>query len=64
MAVWSIVNFSQIPFDWRLDAEYFKPEYLKLDNLLSNDNVELWGNLKGKFITGPFGSAFIDLAGV
>ncbi|MBN3873205.1 restriction endonuclease subunit S [Nostoc sp. JL33] len=58
MAVWSIVNFSQIPFDWRLDAEYFKPEYLKLDNLLSNVNVELWGNLKGKFITGPFGSAF------
>ncbi|RCJ40429.1 hypothetical protein A6769_03460 [Nostoc punctiforme NIES-2108] len=58
MAVWSIVNFSQIPFDWRLDAEYFKPEYLKLDNLLSNANVELWGNLKGKFITGPFGSAF------
>jgi type I restriction enzyme, S subunit len=58
LAVWSIVNFSQIPFDWRLDAEYFQPQYLELDKLLSNSNIELWGSLKGDFITGPFGSAF------
>jgi restriction endonuclease S subunit len=58
LAVWSIVDFSKIPFDWRLDAEYFQPRYLYLDNLLSDSDIELWGNLKGDFITGPFGSAF------
>jgi hypothetical protein len=58
LAVWSIVNFSKIPFDWRLDAEYFKPQYIELDSLLSHANVKLWGNLEGDFITGPFGSAF------
>jgi hypothetical protein len=41
MAVWSIVNFSQLPSDLRLDAEYYKPQYLELDNLLSRSSVEL-----------------------
>ncbi len=58
MAVWSIVDSQKTSTESRIDAEYFKPEYLELDHLLSKVNVDLWGNLEGDFITGPFGSAF------
>lgn len=58
MAVWSVVQYSQVPSDLRLDSEYFKPEYLELDELLSQENTYLWKDLEGDFITGPFGSAF------
>ena len=58
MAVWSEVKFSVLPGDIRFDAEYYQPKYLQLDNLISDQKVIVWGNIKGEFIVGPFGSAF------
>lgn len=41
----------------RIDSQYFHPEYTKLENELKEKPHDLLGKL-GKFITGPFGSAF------
>jgi type I restriction enzyme, S subunit len=35
LAVWSIVNFSELKSDTRLDAEYYQPLFLKFESLLS-----------------------------
>jgi restriction endonuclease S subunit len=35
MAVWSVVKMSELEGRRRLDAEYYRPEYLKLNRLLS-----------------------------
>ena len=35
MAVWSIVNFSDLKADIRLDAEYYQPLFLKFESLLT-----------------------------
>src|SRR3989344_6200674 len=55
----SVVNKSQLEGVDRLDAEYFQPYYLELEkNILETHSIQKWGTLKGKFITGPFGSEF------
>lgn len=57
--VYSIIQQSQLEGAQRLDAEYFQPEYLRLEkSLLTSNSYTVWGNLKGEFITGPFGSEF------
>ena len=55
----SIIQKSQLEGARRLDAEYFQPEYLELEkSLLKTNSYTIWGDLKGRFITGPFGSEF------
>ncbi|MFH1841081.1 MAG: restriction endonuclease subunit S [Candidatus Shapirobacteria bacterium] len=55
----SIIQKSQLEGARRLDAEYFQPEYLSLEkNILETKLFKKWGELKGEFITGPFGSEF------
>ncbi|MDA0245346.1 MAG: restriction endonuclease subunit S [Chloroflexi bacterium] len=54
----SSVLSSQLSDDFRWDSEHYKPEYLKLDELLKHLNAQLWEELEGDFIIGPFGSAF------
>ncbi|MEK9179888.1 MAG: restriction endonuclease subunit S [Patescibacteria group bacterium] len=55
----AIIQKSQLEGAHRLDAEYYQPEYLVLrDNLKKTKSVRPWGEIEGKFITGPFGSEF------
>lgn len=39
----------------RLDSDFYRPEYIEIDNTLSNLNCVKLGTI-GKFFTGPFGS--------
>ncbi|WP_434462286.1 restriction endonuclease subunit S [Serratia plymuthica] len=39
----------------RLDSDFYRPEYIAIDNTLSNLNCVKLGTI-GKFFTGPFGS--------
>ncbi len=59
MAVWSEVNNRRLTNDIRLDAEYYQPQYLALDDRLSGSQSEPWGGIRGTFVSGPFGSDFI-----
>lgn len=54
----SSVNLANLPDDFRLDAEHYKPEYLRIDARLSTAQTKMWGELDGAFIVGPFGSEF------
>jgi restriction endonuclease S subunit len=55
----AIVDSDKLEETTRLDAEYYHPEYLNIENkLLNTANYRLWKDINGKFITGPFGSAF------
>lgn len=56
---YSIIQKSQLEGAFRLDAEYFMPEYLELENKVKNSgSYKLWKNIEGRFVTGPFGSEF------
>lgn len=58
--VTSIIKKSELEGAKRIDAEYYQPRYLELKtNLLKTKSYKQWGNLEGRFITGPFGSQFI-----
>lgn len=59
MAVSSQVQFSALSSDIRLDAEYYRPEHLALDRLVSMAHAQHWEEIPGRFIVGPFGSAFL-----
>lgn len=55
----SVIKKSQLESTMRLDAEYYQPEYLALQkNLEKTKSIKPWGEVEGKFITGPFGSEF------
>lgn len=55
----SIIQKSQLEGANRIDAEYFMSEYLELEKkLLKTNSCKKWGEIDGKFITGPFGSEF------
>lgn len=59
MITYSIIQKSQIKSVRRIDAEYFQPKYLELEKkIYSTNSFRLWGNIEGRFITGPFGSEF------
>ncbi|MBI5913113.1 restriction endonuclease subunit S [Candidatus Azambacteria bacterium] len=59
MPTYSIIKKSQLEGTKRLDAEYYQPEYLALqENLEKTKSIMPWGEIEGKFITGPFGSEF------
>jgi len=57
----SVVNFSITTRhrDFRLDAEFYKPTYLKLDDELRKHRHELLGNLVKEIRCGPFGSTLL-----
>lgn len=59
MITYSIIQKSQLKGAHRLDAEYYQPEYLVLENQLKKTNTyKVWRDIEGKFVTGPFGSEF------
>jgi restriction endonuclease S subunit len=61
---YSVVNFKDvnINFDKRIDAEYFKPEYLNVENIIETKNWDLLVNISnvkgGKRL--PIGEIFLD----
>ncbi|WP_222424126.1 hypothetical protein, partial [Desulfamplus magnetovallimortis] len=58
MAVWSEANIVEISQNKRIDSEFFHPEYISAENLVSKvGNISHLGFL-GQFVIGPFGSAF------
>lgn len=60
MAVMSFINLSNLGDTLRMDAEYYQPKYLELERRVRRtDSIELWKQIRGEFITGPFGSEFI-----
>lgn len=59
MITYSIIQKTQLEKEKRIDPQYFQLEYLELENKLANsENYKIWGEIGGKFITGPFGSEF------
>lgn len=57
--VFSIIYKSQLESTKRLDAEYYQPEFLDLIKKIESTNSwKYWRDIKGQFITGPFGSEF------
>lgn len=58
MAQWSKTNVIEITQNRRIDSEFFHPTYINAENFVNNcPNVICLGQI-GKFIIGPFGSAF------
>ena len=58
MAVWSEVSTCEITNYRRIDGEFFHPNYIKAEStILQNEITKPLGQL-GRFIIGPFGSAF------
>lgn len=60
MISYSIIQKSKLEGTLRLDAEYYQPEYLKLIKDLTNIENQLFKNLSGDIICGPFGSAILQ----
>lgn len=58
MAVWSALTLDSLTDDFRLDPEYYRPDLLDLDKSLSSQSARPLGSLDGRFVVGPFGSAF------
>lgn len=59
MITHSIVRKSEIESARRIDAEYYQPEYVRLEKeLYSTGLYKYWKDIEGRFITGPFGSEF------
>ncbi|MEM5831365.1 MAG: restriction endonuclease subunit S [Candidatus Aenigmatarchaeota archaeon] len=52
MAVYSIINKSQLEGALRLDAEYYQPEYLEMEKLLSKVPFDFLKNLTNKICRG------------
>lgn len=58
MAVWSNANIIEVSASRRIDSEFFHPDYLLAEEKVNaSSEIEPLGRL-GKFIIGPFGSAF------
>ena len=57
MAVWSESTFIDALMNRRIDSEFFRPTHLYAEQQIRKCNTEDLGRL-GRFIPGPFGSAF------
>ena len=54
----SIIRYSDIKEAHRFDAEYFKPEYLEIEEVLTN--YQKLNELSENIVCGPFGSTILD----
>lgn len=52
----SIIQKSQLEGTERIDAEYYQPEYLEIDRIISNLNHKTLKDISEKVFSGPFGS--------
>mgnify|MGYP000625064054 CR=1 FL=1 len=53
----SEVMLAQLEFSGRIDAEYYKPSYLKYEKIIISKGVKTLKDVSN-FLIGPFGSAF------
>lgn len=53
----SLVARSQLEFSGRIDAEYYRPAFLELEETVKNRGGEVLADV-ANFLIGPFGSAF------
>ncbi|WP_433811434.1 restriction endonuclease subunit S [Flavobacterium johnsoniae] len=53
----SEILISNLEYSGRIDAEYYKPSFIKFENLIKNKGGQLLSD-KAQFLIGPFGSAF------
>jgi len=60
MAVFSIVKLSELEGAKRIDAEYYKPEYLEIIDILTTQKAKLLIKLVTDIICGPFGSSILE----
>ncbi len=56
MITFSIIQKSQLEGAMRLDAEYYQPEYLDVENQIKKNKFETIKNISEKVFSGPFGS--------
>lgn len=56
MAQTSLVNYSHLRRTYRLDAEFFSLEHLKIERLLLARNTKTLHQLRAPVVSGPFGS--------
>ena len=54
---WSVVDFQQVSNSGRIDAEYYRPQFLQAEKIAEKQLFKRLSEL-GNFIVGPFGSAF------
>ncbi len=54
--VFSVIQKSQLEGAKRLDAEYYQPEYLRADEVVSTIRYSTLGDIADKVFSGPFGS--------
>lgn len=57
MAVWSETSIANISTSKRIDSEYFHPEYISAEAIVLRNKTKTLKML-GRFLIGPFGSAF------
>ena len=58
---YSIINFTKLNEELRIDSDFFKPEYLKIYNtLIKLGNVRSFGTLTDEIKCGPFGSTILN----
>jgi len=60
MAIFSIVKLSELEGAKRLDAEYYKPEYLEIIDILTIKKAKPLIKLATDVICGPFGSSILE----
>ncbi|MGC8871077.1 MAG: restriction endonuclease subunit S, partial [Brevinematia bacterium] len=60
MAVFSVIKLSELEGAKRIDAEYYKPEYLDLIDILVAKKARPLMELVSDIICGPFGSAILE----
>ena len=60
MAVFSIVKLSELEGAKRMDAEYYRPEYLEIIDILTIKKAKPLIKLATDVICGPFGSSILE----
>lgn len=60
MAVYAVVGKSKLVNSSRIDAEYFQPKHLEIEDILEANNAQCLSALVKEITCGPFGSAILQ----
>lgn len=58
MATWNLTSLQETEVNKRFDSEFFQPKYVDIEEKIKNLHSESTLGQLGKFVIGPFGSAF------
>lgn len=56
----SVINSSDLNEDIRFEAEFYRPEFIQIENLLKKRGVESYGSFIKNIQCGPFGSTILS----